>query len=68
MACLLIFLMGSLVGQKVLILMDLSNFAFMSEAFVSCCKTRCVSAVQTVIRKSLFEWLALSEQKLLENL
>ena len=45
MACLLIFLMGSLVGQKVLILMDLSNFAFMSEAFVSCCKTRCVSAV-----------------------
>ena len=39
------FLNGVCVEQKVLILMNLSNFSFMVEAFGSCCKTCYVSAV-----------------------
>ena len=67
-ACLFIFLMGSFVGQKVLILMSLSNFPFMIEAFVSCCKHATCLPYRQIIRECVFGWLALSEQKLLEYL
>lgn len=39
------FLNGICVEQKVLILMNLSNFSFMIEAFGSCCKTCYVCVV-----------------------
>ena len=58
-ACLFIFLMGSFVGQKVLILMNLSNFSFMIEAFVSCCKTCRVSAIY-VHHQEVFVWMVSS--------